>query len=501
MAPTQNSPNRERLQAAPSLESRVVAPTPGIAQRDITMQVPGSHAIQVQPPIMSAPEQFSNQKGAVNAAGGSCSSSGPASQSRDGEWPGYGPGQLQRQKWYRLRCRCQGATGGARAPGAGRWRGCGASPGSDVRRETLRERDSEVGWAEPTTVVPPPIKIWRGWFVRSSIRLAGWEVARRWFPAPSVAGGVAGGLGSGNRANGRGVVGDLGDVAFRPTSGRASGNGKGVVVSEAARIGNRYSRRRSGGAGDVSFRRLEARLWGIRRWGRLGAWQWSGKRLHGKVRELEGQERAKGSELNAQGWDFALSGTWRRGDRVQRIARCSGVSVRGGNNIVKLPSFSDGSSAPSVCLAAWRKAKKENEGPGITIVASARSGGAFNFYGALKGDKVYTIYIDTTLGPAVLQFADPSSAAHPYATDLGSPRPIRAELPAGLARTRLVIACVLDRTGELKGVQVLEPGDAGMTSKVLAALPRWKFQPATRDGKAVEVNAILGFNIDTNDRF
>jgi len=40
-----------------------------------------------------------------------------------------------------------------------------------------------------------------------------------------------------------------------------------------------------------------------------------------------------------------------------------------------------------------------------------------------------------------------------------------------------------------------------MTSKVLAALPRWKFQPAMRDGKAVEVNAILGFNIDTNDRF
>jgi TonB family protein len=101
----------------------------------------------------------------------------------------------------------------------------------------------------------------------------------------------------------------------------------------------------------------------------------------------------------------------------------------------------------------------------------------------------------------VLQFADPSSAAHPYAVDLKSPQPIRADLPPGLEHTRLVIACVLDRSGELKGMQVLEPGDAAMTSKVLAALPRWKFQPAMRDGKPVEVSAILGFNIDTNDRF
>jgi hypothetical protein len=49
-------------------------------------------------------------------------------------------------------------------------------------------------------------------------------------------------------------------------------------------------------------------------------------------------------------------------------------------------------------------------------------------------------------------------------------------------------------------MQVLEPGDPVMTSKVLAALPRWKFEPATRDGKPVEVSAILGLNINTDDR-
>ena len=41
----------------------------------------------------------------------------------------------------------------------------------------------------------------------------------------------------------------------------------------------------------------------------------------------------------------------------------------------------------------------------------------------------------------------------------------------------------------------------GMTSKVLAALSNWKFRPALRGSQPVEVNAILGFNIDTSDRF
>jgi len=40
-----------------------------------------------------------------------------------------------------------------------------------------------------------------------------------------------------------------------------------------------------------------------------------------------------------------------------------------------------------------------------------------------------------------------------------------------------------------------------MTAKIMASLPSWKFRPATRGAQPVEVNAILGFNIDTNDRF
>jgi hypothetical protein len=40
-----------------------------------------------------------------------------------------------------------------------------------------------------------------------------------------------------------------------------------------------------------------------------------------------------------------------------------------------------------------------------------------------------------------------------------------------------------------------------MTAKLLAALHSWKFSPAMRGALPVELNAILGFNIDTQDRY
>jgi hypothetical protein len=176
-----------------------------------------------------------------------------------------------------------------------------------------------------------------------------------------------------------------------------------------------------------------------------------------------------------------------------------GVSVKGGNNVVTLPSF--GSGGNQSAAAGRSNTNPVHKGPDITIVATSRSGGAFNFYGALKGDKVYTIYIETTLGTAVMQFADPASATHGYAEDLSAPQPMRADLPAGLPKARLVIGCVVDRSGLLRSPKVLEPASAVMTSKVLAALNGWKFRPALRGEQPIEVNAILGFNIDTNDVF
>jgi hypothetical protein len=174
-----------------------------------------------------------------------------------------------------------------------------------------------------------------------------------------------------------------------------------------------------------------------------------------------------------------------------------GVSVNGGSSIVTLPSFgSDGSSDPRL---PGRSSLKSRQGPDITIVATSRSGGAFNFYGKLPGDN-YTVYVDTVFGVVVMQFADPSSGAHSSAGTLTGPQALRSDLPANLPHARVVVACILDASGNLKNLHVLESGPPAMTAKIIAALPSWKFRPAMRGNQPVEVNAILGFGIDTNDR-
>lgn len=140
---------------------------------------------------------------------------------------------------------------------------------------------------------------------------------------------------------------------------------------------------------------------------------------------------------------------------------------------------------------------KGPRGPGISIEATPRSGGALNMYGALQGDKVYSIYIPTAVGTAILQYADPTSGKRSYAYELTAPEVLRTDLPASAPHSRLIIACVLDRNGVLRNVHVLEPRDYAGSTKILAALPGWKFRPAQRGEQPVEVNAILGFNVDT----
>jgi hypothetical protein len=122
----------------------------------------------------------------------------------------------------------------------------------------------------------------------------------------------------------------------------------------------------------------------------------------------------------------------------------------------------------------------------------------FGYYDVLKGDRNYSIYIETSLGTAVMQYADAASAAHPSSEKLTEPEAMRKDLPDGLRPTRVVIACILDRSGDLKDLKVLEPGAAATTSKILVALHSWKFRPAFRGNEPVEVNAILGFGIDTS---
>jgi TonB family protein len=177
-----------------------------------------------------------------------------------------------------------------------------------------------------------------------------------------------------------------------------------------------------------------------------------------------------------------------------------GVDISGGSSQVTIPAFGSDSSG-SEPQTRGRSPVKQHQTLGVTIVATATSGGAFEPYkNLLKGEK-YTTYFDTSLGTVSMEFADEAAKDHPYGGNLTAPTAIRIDLPEGLARARMVVSCTLDASGNLKNVHVLEAGPADMTAKVLAALRAWKLEPAMRGSDPVEVTAILGFGVDTNDRF
>ena len=298
---------------------------------------------------------------------------------------------------------------------------------------------------------------------------------------------------------GFGGLGDSGEVAAPPKSGGA-GNGSGIVVS--SKPGAEVGLPGGGGAGSLAMSPKggnEPGLGGSGGGTSIGHGTGPGSGFAGEGPGAGKEGVGRGSDPTARTGISPYPGPGGTGSAVSGSPAMPGVSVRGGsNNIVTLPSFGTDGDMPTDLSRS--SVGKEKHGPGITVVATSRSGGAFNFYGYLKGDKVYTIYIDTSIGPAVLQFADPTTATRASSVELSAPEPLRADLPAGILRSRLVIACILDATGMLKGFHVLEPGEPVMMSKVLATLPRWKFRPAMRGTTPVEVNAILGFNVDTSDR-
>jgi TonB family protein len=207
---------------------------------------------------------------------------------------------------------------------------------------------------------------------------------------------------------------------------------------------------------------------------------------------------ARGSDTTARGGISPNSGPGGAGNAPAGNPPIRGVDVSGGSTIVTLPSFGSDPAA-SQPVSAVHSPTRQRQTLGVTVVATATSGGAFEPYKNLLHGQTYTTYLDTSLGAVVMQFSEATPGNQPGGVT--APLGLRTDLPDGLPRTRMVLRCAVDASGNLRNVHVLEGGSADMTAKILAALRGWKFQPAMRGEQPVEVTAILGFNIDTNDRF
>jgi hypothetical protein len=209
--------------------------------------------------------------------------------------------------------------------------------------------------------------------------------------------------------------------------------------------------------------------------------------------------RGYGASSTAKGGISPGPGPGGSGDGNGPPSPVPGVTISGGGvyqaGVVYLPSF--GSSAAPNMAATPDRPLGPRRSPGLTVIATPRSGGALNLYGVLKGPKVYTIYFDTRLGATVLQFSELNSDGPGFDGDLTAPDPLKTDLPDDIRSARLILSCVIDRMGMLRQFHVLESGNAEFAKRVLDALANWRFRPVLRGNTAIAVAAILGFRVDT----
>jgi hypothetical protein len=351
-----------------------------------------------------------------------------------------------------------------------------------------------------TNVVPPPPAVSGANSANSGTtrNVAANTLASNVVPPPPSAGAAI----SASGRKGPGFGSDAGSVLAPPKAAPGNSDNSGVVLS--ARPGSNVGMPGTGGKNSLAMSPAGGNTPGI---GGSGAGTGIG-RGEGSASGLTASKAAansgagktgagRGSDTTARNGISPDPGPGGAGSIPAGSPAVPGVDVRGGSTIVTLPSFgSDGGSAPNLPA---RSSIKPAQGPAITIVATSRSGGVFDFYGKLPGNN-YAVYLDTAIGTVVMQFADANPGQSPD-ENLTGPEAIRTDLPANLPHARVVIKCQLDTSGNVRNIQVLEPGPATMTAKIVAALPGWKFRPAMRAAQPVEINAILGFNIDTNDRY
>lgn len=362
-----------------------------------------------------------------------------------------------------------------------------APPASVASNATTR---SMATLGAPSVVAPPPSVA-----STNSSRAAGSvQMTNVLAPAPSITGGQAA-TGSGRRGVGLGAPLDSGSTSAPANSGGTNPNA-GIVASNQP--GPKIGIPANGSTGSLAMAPSGGDKPGIGGSGGgtgIGNGNSSGSGLSGTGSGAGKTGSGHGSDVTARGGISPSSGPGGAGSANSGVPPVRGVDITGGSVMVSFddPSTSDPTGAPRTSL---RKPQRTFE---AEVVGTASSGGAFEPYkNLLRGEK-HTRYLDTSIGTVVMEYAE--HTATPGGATLESPRDLRTALPEGLPHARMVVACTLDTSGNLTNVRVLEPGPATMTAKVVAALRAWKFQPAMRGNQPVAVTAILGFGIDTNDRF
>jgi hypothetical protein len=514
---------RDQARSTPALNSGIVPPAPAVASRDVSRSPVQMANVAVVPPPVSAPERESARNPKLAMPAPSVVAPPPsADMSQDlhrlasGSAPDLSKSVVpppptpaaSTSYMSSLLNRVFGSTSVVAPPptatGSSPSRTAGSLAASVVPPPPAvgasGTRSPVAASTAASRVVPPPPAVPGAGPTRENplSASAGPALTPSVVPPPPTVANGSGGLGSGRGASGAGLGAplDAGSVVARPASG-GSGVDASVVISKDP--GPKVGLPANAKAGSLAMSPAGGDKPGVGSSGGgsgLVRGDGPGSAMNGAGAGGGKAGPGHGSDPAAKAGISPTPGPGGAGSATRGTPAVPGVSVAGGSSVVTVDFGSGiGSGDPNL---PGRSSVKDQHKLGVSVQSTASSGGAFDFYHLLPAATSHDVYLGTS-PPAVLRYAEPTPA-HGASGDLTIPEEIHTDLPAGLPRSRLVISCVLDASGNLKNLRVLEAGPADMTAKVMAALPSWKFSPVMVGNQPVEVNAILGFNIDTNDR-
>lgn len=165
----------------------------------------------------------------------------------------------------------------------------------------------------------------------------------------------------------------------------------------------------------------------------------------------------------------------------------------GGSGQVYLGSFAMPSTKQQMPLGPRKN-------PSVMVMGTARSGGVLQAYASEPRGRVYTIYVATGIGTAVVEFSQAGPAKQSFDADLTAPEPLEASLPPELRGTPIVIGCLMDRSGRLTRVRLLQQMTAELSAKLTRALAAWRFRPVLHGDQPVEASVLIGMHLNLNAR-
>jgi TonB family protein len=124
----------------------------------------------------------------------------------------------------------------------------------------------------------------------------------------------------------------------------------------------------------------------------------------------------------------------------------------------------------------------------------------------LSGSEIFTVHIDmpnltSYSGSWIMKFAELQDGGPPYIQKTGTlsgPAPERKvdpKYPQSLIKERVdgqvVLYAIIRKDGSVDSIQVVRGLDPALDQNSMAALARWQFRPAMRDGVPVDVEAVV----------